>query len=265
LPILLFVGMDVGVRKNYWGLVHPPERPIYAGFMDPNCARDSFNGPPCTYISPSARKTVLLIGDSHAGHISQALIDAATYTKWNSVIWAHSGCHVQFADPKGYIPNSRRSSCLKSNMEMLNWVKEHKPDLVAVSQSLAGSSQTDLTEALVVLRKLVPKVLLVGQSPVFPDSQFMNSGTILSAIYLPPKSFPVSRMVQAVRKESLVYKKWALDHKFQFLDPFPLFCNVNSCNRWSSRGWLYRDQDHLSPLGADRMVPDLERILSANG
>ena len=45
MPALLLVGMDVGVRKNCWGLTFPPERPAYAGFLDPNCARDSFNGP----------------------------------------------------------------------------------------------------------------------------------------------------------------------------------------------------------------------------
>ena len=65
---------------------------------------------PCVYLTSSARKAVLFVGSTHAGHISQALIDAAAGAKWNSVIWTHSACHVQFSDPKGFIPRQEESS-----------------------------------------------------------------------------------------------------------------------------------------------------------
>ena len=72
-------------------------QPQYAGFLDPNCERDSGNEP-CNYTNKNTTKSVLLIGDSHAGHISQAVIDAAKYANWNSVIWARSGCDFQVLD-----------------------------------------------------------------------------------------------------------------------------------------------------------------------
>jgi hypothetical protein len=75
----------------------------YAGWADPNCERDSFNGAGCKYGPPS-KKEVLLIGDSRAGMLSSTVIDAATGMSLRAYVWVHSGCRFNTSD-QGKLPS----------------------------------------------------------------------------------------------------------------------------------------------------------------
>ena len=89
----------------------------------------------------------------------------------------------------------------------------------------------------------------------------MASETILSATYLPPKSFPVFRMVQTVRKEALAYRKWALDHDFEFLRSH-IRCSAMRilAPDGRARAGCIATKTIFPPLGANLMVPDLRRV-----
>jgi peptidoglycan/LPS O-acetylase OafA/YrhL len=149
LPLLLFISIDIGKKAQYWGLDKHIQQPTYAGALDLNCLRDSSMGPPCTYMTASATKTVLLIGDSHAGQISQAFVDAAQSTNWNATVWVHGGCPIQFQKS---ILGQVTDNCIKINKQMKTWVEENKPYAIIVSQYVrSDSSQDDLRNALSTL------------------------------------------------------------------------------------------------------------------
>ncbi len=260
LPTSLFAVMDRGVKHQYWGLDKDIQQPAYAGALDPNCARDSENGPPCEYRNMEASKTVLLIGDSHAGHISQALIDAGQSTNWNTVVWTHSGCPVQF---QRSIPKQVSDNCLDVNNLMKKWVVQNKPDAIILSQFVkSDSSQSDLRDALSTLQLMVPRLLLIENNPIFPDARdFMIKRAIVMPRYKPPKSFQQSEMQRVDMNASDLLANWARRNSISTMSFESLFCKKGVCSRHSDKGWLYRDYDHLSVAGAELTIPQLSAFL----
>jgi peptidoglycan/LPS O-acetylase OafA/YrhL len=260
LPLALFVVMDRGLKQQYWGLDKNIQQPAYAGFLDPNCERDSYIGPPCVYSNTGAIKTVLLIGDSHAGHISQAVIDAAQSTNWNAVVWTHSGCRIQF---QWSIPEQVTDRCVDVNNSMKKWVKENKPHAIIVSQFVKSDwSQDDLTDALSTLRSIVPNILLIENNPIFPDGKdFMVGRPIVIPAYKPPKSFHQSIMERVDKSASDLLANWARSNEIATMSFDSLFCEKGVCSRYSDKGWLYRDGNHFSVVGAELTIPQISAFL----
>jgi hypothetical protein len=259
-PLVFFVSMDRGVKNQYWGLDRNIQRPPYAGQLDPKCLRDSEIGPPCIYTTTGATKTVLLIGDSHAGHISQAVVDAAKSTKWNAVVWTHSGCRIQF---QRSIPEQVLDNCIDINNSMKKWVEQNKPNAIIVSQYVQSDSpQNDLRDALTTLRWIVPIILIIENNPIFPDDKdFMTSRPIVMPAYKPPKSFQQSKMQTVDKNASDLLANWARGNGIFTISFDSLFCEKGVCNRYSDTGWLYRDADHFSVVGAELTIPQISALL----
>ena len=262
LPLFMFISIDIGQKVQYWGLDKNIQQPTYAGGLDldPKCVRDSEIGPPCLYNTTGATKTVLLIGDSHAGHISQAVVDAAKSAKWNTVVWTHSGCHVQF---QRSIPGQVSDNCIDMNNSMKKWVEENKPYAIIVSQFVhSNSSQNDLRDALTTLRSIVPNILLIENNPIFPDEKdFMIGRPIIMPAYKPPTSFRQSLMQTVDKNASDLLANWARGNGIFTISFDSLFCEKGVCTRYSDKGWLYRDCDHFSVVGAELTIPQISSFL----
>ncbi|TRZ75812.1 MAG: acyltransferase, partial [Chitinophagaceae bacterium] len=189
IPSAFFVTMDRGLNSRYWGLDRNQSQPVYAGLLDANCNRDFFytvaggleaNRVPCIYPVNGAKKTVLLLGDSHAGMLSQAVVDAANSKQWNAVIATMGGCNVQYQQS---IRGQVSDKCINYNVQMRRWILEYKPDAIILSQFVyadsleqrdskdAWSSQIDLRDALSKLKSIVPHLLVVENIPIFPDEK----------------------------------------------------------------------------------------------
>ena len=252
--------MDIGQKVKYWGLDRNIQQPTYTGTLDPKCFGGSDFGPPCIYTTTGATKTVLLIGDSHAGHISQAVFDAAQTTNWNAVVWIHSGCPIQF---QGSYPQQVSDNCIDMNKSMKTWVKENKPDAIIVSQFVrSNSSQNDLRDALSTLRSIVPNLLLIENNPIFPDEkEFMVWRPLVMSPYKAPKTFPKLLMQFKDKNASNQLANWARDNNISTMNFDSIFCSRENCTRWSDAGWLYRDDDHFSIVGAELTIPQIVTFL----
>ena len=263
-PLSLFVAMAIGLNSQYWGLdrnIQQPEFLAYAESLDPNCKRDSENGPPCFYLNKGATKTVLLIGDSHAGHISQAVIDAAKNSNWNSIVWTHHGCLIQFEQS---INGNLSTRCIEANLRMKSWVEGNKLDAIIVSQYIRfDSSEGDLINALSTLRSLVPMVLLVENNPIFPDEKdFMVKRPLIMSPYIPPKEFTRSKMEIIDKPASDRLASWARENAILTMNFESLFCDIEYCMRFNNNSWLYRDNNHFSVSGADLTIPKFSSFLN---
>jgi peptidoglycan/LPS O-acetylase OafA/YrhL len=259
-PLIILLVMDLSSQRGYFGLDRNVAQPAYAGTLDPKCLRDSPSGPPCTYDSLGADKTVLLIGDSHAGHISQALVEAAGLSGWNSVIWAHDGCKIMFRESE---TNKVSRECAESNLTTKEWIIQNNPDVVVVSQYLTRTdSFIDIREALMELQKVSAEIVLIKNNPVFPDGDdFMVSRPVLMKPYSPSKDFSVNEMVNDHDAIMERVSSWAKSEKIKVVDFSPLFCGSQKCKRFSSEGWLYRDDNHFSIAGARLTIPTLRKLL----
>jgi peptidoglycan/LPS O-acetylase OafA/YrhL len=280
IPIALFSIMKEGPENQYWGLDRNSLQPKYAALLDGNCTRDFFytksgglkaNHLPCIYTFNGAKKTVLLLGDSHAGMLSQAVVDSAKNQKWNAVIATMGGCNVQYSQS---VSGQVSEKCLDFNLQMRKWILKHKPNAIIVSQFVYANSlnqkdrrdplvtQIDLKKALLQIRSVTPYILLVENNPMFPDEkEFMVSRALIMRPYKAPMTFPRSQMQVRDKEASNMLAKWAGINDIFTINLESLFCNNNSCSRYSKAGWLYRDDDHLSVAGANLVIPEFEKYL----
>jgi hypothetical protein len=217
---------------------------------------------PCLVGISGARQTVLLIGDSHATHISQTVIDVAANRSWNTAVWTKGSCPIQF---KQSFKKSLPDRCIEQNLDILSWAQKQKPSVIIVSQFVKDdSSQIDLRNALATLRLMTPNVLLIENTPVFPDkNRFMVRLPLLFPRYHPPKSFPQSKMVAMDKFASDELGEWARENQIDTMNLSQLYCNDNLCRRFSDDGWLYSDEDHLSLEGARLAAPLFDDYLKS--
>lgn len=260
IPLTLFSAMYIGQNRLYWGLDRNTPSPTVAWDLDPNCNRMSVNDEPCFYRISKSKKTVLLIGDSHAAHLSQAVVDAAKLKDWNSAVWTLSACQVNLQRNSS---NQLTDQCLRQNLQILKWVERYKPTVIIVSQFVKfDSSQSDLRNALLALKSIVPNILLIENNPIFPDEKdFMVSRPLLMAPYDPPKSFKSSKMLVKDRSASDQLANWARENSISTMNLYSLFCMKEICFRYADSDWLYYDSDHLSVAGAALTIPQLTNYL----
>jgi hypothetical protein len=261
-PGCLLLLINTGSSNHYWGYEQDLSVPPGAWDLDPSCTRIGDLSEPCLYSVPGATQTVLLVGDSHAVHLSQTMIESANGQLWNAAVWGKGGCPIQFEQS---LEKRLTDRCIEQNLEILNWVKANKPSVVIVSQFvLAEFSQNDLRNALSLLKSFTPNVLLIENTPVFPDeSRFMVRLPLLFPRYDPPKFFPQSKMLVTDKFASDELSKWARENQIDTLDLSPLFCSDNLCRRFSDAGWMYSDEDHLSLVGAKLAAPQFDDYLKS--
>lgn len=250
LPLTVLFLANAGATHRFWGLDRNPIQPEFAGFIDPECDRDSEVGPPCEYPVANADKSLVLIGDSHAGHISQAWIDAAHSQKTNAIIWKNLACINSTED-------SSADYCTMSKQKLFNYSKKNNIDVAVVSFFIRSSSDIASRNSFIEeLSRYVSQVIIIGQTPVFPDKdKFFVSKPIFFNPYNAPKSFPISKMNNSDEEFSSEFETWALKKGFQVIATRSIFCDNSQCVRFEDDRWLYRDDDHLSLDGAIKLIP----------
>jgi hypothetical protein len=259
LPFVLFMAMSVGVKHQYWGLDRNEPQPSYAGSSDTKCERDTPDAGPCIYDYPNATKTVMLIGDSHAQMLSEAFIESSKQNGFRAIVWTRSGCRFQLKSASNLY-----DYCLPVNNKIYSYISKLKPNAILISQSITlNYALNPLNEAILRLKSYSENVTIVGNTPVFPDSdQFMRPMPIVVSPYRAPQKFRISSMNQAPFEVSRKMEIWSQINEVGFLSVNSIFCDNLFCNRWSSKGWLYRDSDHLSTIGADLTIPTISRWMA---
>lgn len=259
LPVGMLAFFNLGATHKYWGLSSEPKRPAYAADLLTDCSEDSLVGRVCSFSTNSYarfnKKTVLLLGDSHAGHLSIAVKTAAINKNWNFLYLPESEV--------GNKITSKHSWSSISQGQKEYWIKRNKIDLVIVSNYIRISSPIyAIKKDLKHLSSLTPNLLLIENTPVWPDRVRFTFDNPIVRPYNPPKIFPKSMMNDLHDDVASSLTRWALEHKMLTLNINQLYCSQNSCNRYLSGNWLFFDDNHLSTKGAELAIPQLEDILS---
>jgi peptidoglycan/LPS O-acetylase OafA/YrhL len=261
IPLAFIALIFQGLGASYWGFDRNIPVPSYAGFLDPTCARDSDGGGPCEYPVSHQRGTALLLGDSHAGMLSQAFIDAAHENQLTAVVWTHSGCPVVVKSMRA----EYKPSCIQANKTMISWLVHHTPDVVVLSEYVRDNSplQALLDAAKSIAANSTRKIIIVNP-PIFPDSsEFMVSRPMIMKPYQPAKVVPLKIMNIRDIASSDRFARSANLLGFETVDVKSAFCNSNACTRFAKGNWLYRDDNHLSTEGANLVTKIMSRQLAA--
>ena len=274
-PVLVFVGLDrsTAIELKNSGLPVPSETPPWD--WDKECkflsSQQFINPEPCKYGNHKSGESILLIGDSHAASISQAIVSLGNSNNMDTFVFTFSGC--------GFVLNSEDlkasysypyliPDCIKHNQSILNFVRNNKHMIIMYSYRSSSTfvypsnleSRTHYNEMMLKNLKLLKK----------EDVKAIHIGSV-------PELRPIETRVQ----------DW-LGHKAQFsnipnednnywednspadyyLNTLNIFCPKGVCTNNSTNGWLFHDDDHLSELGAKSLIrgldPLIKEILSKN-
>ena len=260
LPLILLVSMNLAGNYKYFGLNRNPDPPSSAATLDPNCRRESLSGGPCIYSSSNKSGSVLLIGDSHAGMLSQIIVDEARKAHWESVIWTHNGYPPRLQDAKDFTLNPNSDLSVTNTIAQVKWIESNKPDIVVISALLITRDQPLFRNAVTYFSKIAKRVIVINETPLFTDARFFRSYSILEKPYIPKKSIPLSEMNQSAFTAGEKFSVWAQLNNIETVDTVDLFCDKAQCTRFNNSGWLYFDNSHLSVAGAQLLGPRLSAL-----
>ncbi|MEI9907350.1 MAG: acyltransferase family protein [Actinomycetota bacterium] len=260
-PSLLFGSILAISHFHPLNLAALPINGEWGAYPDNDCKKKTERNIPCIYGTDASRKTVLLIGDSHAQMLGQAVQNSAVQSNWNVVLWGESACAFEIGD----LGKPAQDDCEKANRERLDWMIANKPDAVIISMYVLREATLDsYKNTFMQLRQVVPNVLIVLTDPIFPDNdEFVNVRPVLNNKYEAPKSLPIAQMLNGDGVVNAEYSKWAVSNGFSVVDPTRYFCDEVKCWRYANGEWLYMDDDHLSVTGAKLLIPDFNKFLSS--
>jgi peptidoglycan/LPS O-acetylase OafA/YrhL len=268
-PFFLLISLQWLNQNNYFK--EQKQVVEYASTLDKKCERDGTDTlQPCNY-NPGNSRSLLLIGDSHAGAISQVVIDASRRLGYSTYIWTQGGCAL--LDPYSSADvfkefSSFPSACQRHNNRILDFVKRTNPDLIIATQrseritsngSISSDFQVSFEKYLRLLRTNSNQVLYIGPTPEFPESLYTDY-VLQSRKEM--KSFK-SRMNQSSFIENEIYKGISAEVGVNYFDPIPMYCNSVLCEYKDKRGEFFTDGSHLSVYGASKLLKPLELAIKS--
>ncbi|GGK89672.1 acyltransferase [Mangrovihabitans endophyticus] len=223
---------------------------------------------PCTYGDTAATTTVVLFGDSHAGHWFPALDRIARQRHWRLVVVTKSACSA--ADSVIYYKMVRRAftECVDWRKAAWQRIRALRPAMVVMSSVGTGDMlhADDQDEAWAagwarsVVRVSGPSTRVVvladtpwqaGDVPDCLSAHLTTPGACVApradAVLLPRRRLLVAAAVRA--------------RGAQVIDPTPWFCTATACPVMVGNVLVFRDGHHMTTAYARMLTPLLAGAL----
>jgi hypothetical protein len=229
----------------------------------------------CFIQNGDATETVLLIGDSQAGSISDGVKAASESLGINFAVWYNDGCPVF---PR---PTLERDDCEPFLDALPNLIERLDPDLVIVANmstlyTTGGTQRGGLT--IPDRNGEIPSTYseAIDSWVHGLEDQFRNYPykdlKILLVQQIPPSKPVIPTLINKNRKNynfnlnsapdrnEMVKVEYSVLSSFQniaFFDPADTLCPKDSCVIAENGNTLFSDEFHLSPIGALRLKSQL--------
>jgi len=218
----------------------------------------------CTLGDPSAKRLMVVYGDSHALMWLPAFIGIARSAGWKLVVLGKSACPAELvtvanvlADGQAGAPNE---ACTRWHTWAVHWINAHKPNLLVITQeSLYETPGTASSAAALFtpdnwragLRALlqtlqVPRMrtVLLGDIPVLPES-----GPDCLAGHPEDVQACSAPVNQAVLGLDASEKAAVAGSGAEYVNTTPWFCSTQ-CTAIIDKYCVYRDVFHIDSLWA---------------
>ncbi len=235
---------------------------LYPASFLPDCNFNDSKSSICEYLTPGSTSTMMLIGDSHAGHLSMAIKDSAAKHGINLLIAPHIGCSKILIN----WDSEREKDCALSIERVLEISKNRQVDLLIVSIYIHKSDIFKSLEGLKRLQEHFPKILVIDQTPVFPEGNWLTQGPTLFGFDFKAKSrLHLSEMNQEALSAGRSFHKQIKLLNFETVDLTGLYCGIDFCERGTFPKEYFLDTDHLTLKGAEMARPIFEKLFSQIG
>jgi len=242
----------------------------------------------CSIGEPNAKLIdFAIIGDSHSDDLINPFKELANEANMNGVAATAFSCYpILDLETDTYLQslfkqwrsndknlNTELRMCTKLNREMFNFVKEHKiRDVIFISIWVIPSQikreyeavATSLANTIKQYNDIGTNVTIILPTPI----QNQPAEDIYEIIYSKPSEDKNKLLhdLSVSRSQYLTYKNRAIalfkaDTNLSLADPEQYYCNSDVCPVGTPNYSFYRDSNHLSKQGADKIKPLVKQIL----
>ncbi|MEU7901938.1 acyltransferase family protein [Actinoplanes sp. NPDC049118] len=227
---------------------------------------------PCEYGDLTSPTTVVLFGDSHAGHWFPAMEAIATQRHWKLVMVTKSACSA--ADTLIYLEQLKRefTECVQWRRAAWQRIRSLDPAIVVMASTAPSNKALNVTgtqdQAWVdAWKRSVDAVSGPGTKAYFINDTPWQAGSMpdcLSAHMDDPRACARSRTtaVNLPERRKMVMAAVRAEGA-RVIDPLPWFCTASRCPVIVGNMLVYKDQHHvttaysrfLAPLLSARLKP----------
>jgi hypothetical protein len=222
---------------------------------------------PCKFgVSGSAKPTVALIGDSHAGHWRPAVDVVARATGVSAVSITRSGCPFTYA--RVVIAEAgRAAACQSWTRATLAWLESHREiTTVFVSQRASapfvrtrGASNFDTAVSgyaalMQALPATVTSVIVIRDTPL-DSAVAQDCVRRLHAEHQPVNIRCARPRAKALRPDPAAAAARRLRGRVHVLDMTPFFCSSAVCYPVVGGALVHKDADHMTLEFAKTLGP----------
>lgn len=247
------------------------------------------NAGECTW-NAGAERTIYLLGDSHANHISTAVINEAQKTGFAVIAAAGLACPIarpdSFYDPG--MTAERNTGCANFMHNTVQWIAQQQPGVVILSAAdtywsngehrlQAGQAMRETQPALLdryrsalgqivgELRAAGHEVVIVQTVPNFWYRPYYfaasSCATVLTFQQSCSTTMPLAHYEKTHGHIRTVRTAVAAEFEAHIVDPIPVLCPDQECSVEHNGKYLYKDTNHLTVYGASLIQPLLGDVL----
>jgi peptidoglycan/LPS O-acetylase OafA/YrhL len=216
------------------------------------------SGGKCVFLSGLNRGSAVLIGDSHAGQLTEAFIPASHELGLDAIV------AVKGNSPYLFKPWDMDFTINSYPYVSLERIKELKPSVVVIGQSgynqdaPQGTNWSD--EFLPILRILeeasIPVVVIAASVNVGVDPQVCSVAQVWLGMCSADKGLSRSDLDNG-RSYRTDEEKLAVSMvgNALIMDTLPVLCPEEECSTFRNGKWWWRDEAHISVAASNAVVP----------
>ena len=230
--------------------------PTYGGYAPKACKSDWEKNKYCEIGDKNSNNSIILAGDSHAGHFANTLIQSIGKSGIKGFVWKDVSCIKK-------IETFDSENCKALRSEFYNELAHIKPRAILISFYITNDVNLNLLKKFVEESKLhAGTIISIEQTPTFPEAEkYFESPLLFIKYSAPEKRFKLSRMDNSMDQAYAAWEKILVDRRVPIIPTRDLFCNSVSCSRFKDGEWLYRDKNHLSLAGSQLLLSRFDQIL----
>jgi peptidoglycan/LPS O-acetylase OafA/YrhL len=219
--------------------------------------------------------TAVLVGDSHAMHLQQAVEVVAARHRWHALLQARQDCAFSLAVAQLDEPD--RTRCARRNREVVAWFGRHPKARVVIAAALTsatrdvptrpGQSQFEarvagFARAWSALPATVERILVVRDTPR------VRAETLDCVETAMDRDRPAGPACAVPRSEALhadpeaTAARRSKDPRVRLVDVNDALCDARRCYPVVGGVLAYKDPGHLTPLFSQTLGPILDDVVS---
>jgi hypothetical protein len=225
---------------------------------------------PCIYGARSSHTTVVLFGDSHAGHWFDALNWISSRRHWRLVVMTKEGCtpaEVTFRDDANSLcarwreKAKARIARLHPALVIVSWARWMQPlasRKAGVPTGYGGPWQDGAAAVLQFLRRSAKQVIFISDTPYLPQSAPDCVAGHLSDVRQCTTKRGNATVLPAIKTAQL---RIAKQEQINRIDPTSWFCTPRVCPVIVGNILVYHDKSHMTTAWSRFIAPVLGRAI----